>query len=107
MVRISVTAIQVYDQAGASDYKPITPSDFKTTAETRKKLKDKLIAANAYSLIVNNFPEAKVVSKDGVVLISVESSLSVENRLSKKFSKLIKDIDGVKEVKTYVIPFET
>ena len=82
-------------------------SDFQTTAETRKKLKDKLIAANAYSLIVNNFPEAKVVSKDGVVLISVESSLSVENRLSKKFSKLIKDIDGVKEVKTYVIPFET
>lgn len=80
---------------------------FQTTPETLKKLKDKLIAAQAYALIVSNFPEAKVVCKDGVVLISVESSLSVENRLSKKFSNLLKDIDGVKEVKTYVIPFET
>ena len=80
---------------------------FQTTTETRKKLKDKLIAAKAYSLIVNNFPEAKVGCKDGIVLISIESSLSVEKRLSKKFTKLLKDVEGVKEVKTYVIPFET
>lgn len=81
--------------------------NFQTTPDTRKKLKDRLIAAKAYALIVSNFPEAKVVSKDGVVLISIESSLSAEKRLSKKFEKLLSDIDGVKEVKTYVIPFDT
>ena len=80
---------------------------FQTTTETKKKLKDNLIAANAYSMIVNNFPEAKVVCKDGVVLISIESSLAAEKRLAKKFSKLLQDIDGVKEVKTFVIPFDT
>jgi len=80
---------------------------FQTTPETLKKLKDKLIAAQAYALIVSNFPEAKIVSKDGVVLISIESSLAAEKRLSKKFEKLFRDIDGVKEVKTYVIPFDT
>jgi len=42
-----------------------------------------------------------------VVLVSVESSLAVEKRLTNKFSKLLKNIEGVKEVKTYVIPFET
>jgi cytidylate kinase len=80
---------------------------FQTTVDSQKKLKDMLIAAKAYSVIVKKFPEANVKCKDGVVLISVESSLSVEKVLAKKFSKLLKDIEGVKEVKTFVIPFET
>jgi len=82
-------------------------SCFQTTTESKKKLKDMLIAAKAYSIIVKNFPEAIVKCKDGVILISVESSLSVEKVLAKKFSKQLKDIEGVKEVKTFVIPFET
>ncbi|MCW8823279.1 MAG: hypothetical protein OQK63_04295, partial [Ignavibacteriaceae bacterium] len=80
---------------------------FQTTTDSQKKLKDMLIAAKAYSFIVKKFPEANVKCKDGAVLISVESSLSVEKVLAKKFSKLLKDIEGVKEVKTFVIPFET
>ena len=80
---------------------------FQTTTESTKKLNDMLIAANAYSVIVNKFPDANVKCKDGVVLVSVESSLSAEKKLSKNLTKLIKDLDGVKEVKTYVIPFET
>jgi cytidylate kinase len=80
---------------------------FQTTTESQNKLKDMLIAAQAYSLIVNNFPKAKVVCKNGKVIISVESSLAAEKTLSEKFSKLIKNIDGVKEVITFVIPFET
>ena len=80
---------------------------FQTTVDSQKKLNDMLIAAKAYSVIVKKFPEANVKCKDGVVLISVESSLSVEKVLAKKFSKLLKDIEGVKEVKTFVIPFET
>ncbi len=80
---------------------------FQTTPESKKKLKDMLIAAKGYSAIVAKYPEAIVKCKDGSVLISVESSLSVEEKLSRNFEKLIKDIDGVKEVKTFVIPFET
>jgi hypothetical protein len=80
---------------------------FQTTTESTKKLNDMLIAANAYSVIVNKFPDANVKCKDGVVLVSVESSFSAEKKLSKNLTKLIKDLDGVKTVKTYVIPFET
>lgn len=82
-------------------------SCFQTTDESKKKLKDMLIAARVYSVIVKKFPDAKVKCKDGKVLISVESSLSVEKVLAKKFSKQLGDIEGVKEVKTFVIPFET
>ena len=80
---------------------------FQTTLETQKKLKDILIAVKAYSILVNRFPEVNIKSKDGVVIMSIETSLSVENELSKKFEKLLKNIDGVKEVKTNVIPFDT
>jgi cytidylate kinase len=80
---------------------------FQTTPESKKKLKDMLIAAKGYSAIVDKYPEAIVKCKDGSVLITVESSLSVEEKLSRNFDNLIKDIDGVKEVKTFVIPFET
>jgi len=80
---------------------------FQTTPESQKKLKDMLVAAKAYSAIVDKYPEAIVKCKNGSVLISVESSLSVEENLSRNFENLIKDIDGVKEVKTFVIPFET
>ena len=80
---------------------------YQSTPESKKNLKDMLIAAKAYSAIVNNYPDATVKCRDGSVLISVESSLSVEKQLSGKFENLIKNIDVVKEVKTFVIPFET
>jgi cytidylate kinase len=80
---------------------------FQTTTASQHKLKDMLIAAKAYSMIVDKFPDANVKCKDGAVLVSVESSLSVEKKLAKKFEKQLMNIDGVKEVKTYVIPFET
>jgi cytidylate kinase len=80
---------------------------YQSTPESKKNLKDMIIAAKAYSAIVNNYPDATVKCRDGSVLISVESSLSVEKQLSRKFENLIKNIDGVKEVKTFVIPFET
>ena len=79
---------------------------FKTTTETHKKLEDMVLAAKAYSVIVKKFPDANVKCKDGVIQISVESSLAVEEKLSKKFAKLLRNIEGVKEVKTFVIPFE-
>ena len=65
-----------------------------------------VLAAKAYSVIVKKFPDANVKCKDGVIQISVESSLAVEEKLSKKFAKLLRNIEGVKEVKTFVIPFE-
>ena len=80
---------------------------FQTTPESKKKLKDMLIAAKGYAAIVDKYPDARVKCKDGSVLITVESSLSVEKKLSRNFENLLKDIEGVKEVKTFVIPFET
>jgi cytidylate kinase len=80
---------------------------FQTTEETRKKIKNNLLAARAYSVLVNTYPEANVRCKDGKILVSIESSSSVEKVISEKIESMLKDIEGVKEVRTFVIPFDS
>lgn len=80
---------------------------FQSTPETLKNVKDMFIAASAYAVIINKFPDAIVKCKNGVVMVSVESALAVEDKVAKKIQDMVKNIDGVKEVKTFVIPFET
>jgi len=80
---------------------------FQTTAESKNILKDMLISARAYAMIVDKFPDANVKCRNGVLLVSVESSLAVEKKIASRFSEQLKSIEGVEEVKTFVIPFET
>jgi len=80
---------------------------FQTTQESLRKVKDLLSAARVHSAIMSNFPEAIVKCQNGVCIVSIESALSAESMISKKVKDLTKSIDGVKEVKTFIIPFET
>ena len=80
---------------------------FQITTETQLKIKDMHVAAKAYSVLVDKYPEANVKCKSGKILVSIESSSSVEDVLSKKIEELLIDIDGVKEVRTFVIPFDS
>ncbi|MGD8306561.1 MAG: cytidylate kinase-like family protein [Ignavibacteria bacterium] len=79
---------------------------FQSTPESMSNIKDMFLAESAYSAIINNFPEANVKCRDGIVMVSLESSLSAEEKVSKKIQKLVKNIDGIKEVRTFVIPFD-
>lgn len=80
---------------------------FQTTDESQLKLKDMHLAAKAYRILVDKYPEANVKCKSGKILVSIESSSSVEDVLSKKIEELLINIDGVKEVRTFVIPFDS
>ncbi len=80
---------------------------FQTSEETKAKIKDMHLAAKAYSVLVNTYPEATVKCKEGKLLVSIESSSSVEKVISKKIEALVRDIDGIKEVRTFVIPFDS
>jgi len=80
---------------------------FQTTVETQLKIKDEHVAAKAYSVLVDKYPEANVKCKAGKIMVSIESSSSVEDVLSKKIEELLINIDGVKEVRTFVIPFDS
>ncbi|MGD2150998.1 MAG: cytidylate kinase-like family protein, partial [Desulfobacterales bacterium] len=80
---------------------------FQTTPESRMILKDRFLAAKAYSAIVHKFPKATVKCKDAAIYVSVESDISLEMKISNQINSLLGDIAEIKEVKTGVIPLGT
>jgi hypothetical protein len=70
-------------------------------------LKDRFLAAKAYSAIVHKFPKATVRCKDAAVYVSVETDLSLEMKISDQIKALLEDIAEIKEVKTGIIPLGT
>ena len=86
--------------------KIVNRSCFQTTPESKKKIKDMLLAAKVYSALVANYPDANVKSNDGKVLVTLEAAMSVEREISGKVKRLLENVEGIKEIKTYVIPFD-
>lgn len=80
---------------------------FQTTPEFQMISKDRFLAAKAYSAIVDKFPKAIVKSKNSVVYVSVESSLSQEDKISNQIEVLLENIAEIKEVMVGVFPFGT
>ena len=78
---------------------------FQTTPESKSVLNDMLLAAKAYAAIVSDYPAADVKSKDGVVVVSLETSLALEAEIAAELEAVLKTIDEVKEVRTNIIPF--
>ncbi len=79
---------------------------FKTNSETWEKINDELISAKAYIAIANNFPAAKVKTKDGIVVVSDEATMFSEAKISEKLKELLKDIGNIKEIRTNIIPID-
>jgi cytidylate kinase len=79
---------------------------FQTTPESRMILKDRFLAAKAYSAIVHKFPKANVKCKDAVVYVSVESYLS-KTKISNQIKVLLENVAEIKEVRSGVIPLGT
>jgi cytidylate kinase len=80
---------------------------FQTTPESRMILKDRFLAAKAYSAIVDKFPKATVKCKDAAIYVSVESDLSLEMKISNQIKLLVENIAEIKEVSVGVIPLGT
>jgi cytidylate kinase len=77
---------------------------FKITPESQKRITDKLLAAKVYAALVDTFPDAIVKTNDGIAIIAIEASLSAEDQVSKNVKNLVKNIEGIREVRTSVIP---
>ena len=78
---------------------------FQTTPESHRILQDTFLAAKAYSAMVSKFPKANVRCRAGVVFVNLETNLSSEAKLVKQIEDILKDVDGIEEVRTHVIPF--
>jgi len=80
---------------------------FQTTPESEIKLNDSYLAAKAHATIFDKFPAVEVKCKNGVVNVKIETALSLEEEVADKIKNILSDIDGIKEVKVNVVPFDT
>jgi len=80
---------------------------FQTTQESQMMIKDFHLAAKAQAVIFDKFPACEVKCKNGVVCVRIETALSVEKAVVNKVMHILKDVDGIEEVRVNIVPFET
>jgi cytidylate kinase len=80
---------------------------FQSTPESRQKINDFHLAAEAYAEIFDRYPAAEVNCQGAVVTVKIETALSLEEEVGDKIKNLLAGIDGIKEVKVNFVPFET
>ena len=80
---------------------------FQINAQTRALINDTYMTAKAQAKIFDRFPSAKVKCSDGIAYVDIETALSLEKEVIDVINGLIGDMEGIKEVRVNVIPFET
>jgi len=80
---------------------------FQTTPKMQMMINDAYLAARANSIIYGKISAAEVKCQDSVVDVNIDTTLSLEEELTVKVKNLLKDVDGIKEVRVNIVPFET
>jgi cytidylate kinase len=82
---------------------------FQTTQESRKIIDDHYLAARAQGILFDKFPSAAVRCKDGIVYVTIETALSLEQGVTEKIINTLTSngTDGIKQVRVNVVPFES
>ena len=82
---------------------------FQSTPQSKKIIDDYYLTAKAQEMLFDRFPSAAVRCSDGVVEVTIETALSLEQEITDKIIHTLEDngIDGIKQVKVHVIPFES
>jgi cytidylate kinase len=77
---------------------------FETTPASQKTLDDLALSARVQSAIVGSWPDARVVSDDGRVVIHVEAPRLQEQKVCSQIAAIAAQIDGVREVSVNASP---
>ncbi len=80
---------------------------FQTTPESKMILNDYYLATKAREHLFDRFSSAQVQCKNGVVYVTIETALSLEEEVTDKIINILKDIEGIKDVRVNTTVFET
>ena len=80
---------------------------FQMTPDSQRKIKDSYLAAKAHAAIFDAFPSSDVKCKNGVVRVRIETTLALDQEVTERINRMLKDIDGIQEVQVHVIPIDT
>lgn len=82
-------------------------SCFRSTPESMSIINDLYIAAKAQSIISGQIPSAEIKCKNSILFVTIETDLSLEKEVSDKVKNMLKDLEGINEIRVHVIPFGT
>ena len=82
---------------------------FQTTPESQQIIDDYHVAAQAQETLFDRFQSAQVKCKNGVVFVTIETTLSQENEVINRIIYILKEkaIDGIKEVKVNTLLYDS
>lgn len=82
---------------------------FQTTQESQMIIDDYYVAAKAQETLFDRFPSAQVRCKNGVISVTIETTLSQEQEVINKIIYIFmkKDIDGIKDVRVNTVLLES
>ena len=82
---------------------------FQTTPESQKMIDDYHVAAQAQEMLFERFPAVQVKCKNGVVFVTIETTLSQEQDVINNIVHILKEenIDGIKDVKVNSVLFDS
>jgi len=78
---------------------------FQITQESRRIIDDYYVTAKSQEMLFDPFPSAQVKCKNGVVFVTIETTLSQEQEVINKIIDLLKEeeVDGIKDVKVNTV----
>ena len=82
---------------------------FQTTRESQGTIDDYHVTAKAQEMLFERFPSAQIKCKNGVVFVTIETTLSQEQEVINKIIYILKekDINGIKDVKVNTIFYDS
>jgi cytidylate kinase len=82
---------------------------FQTTPESIGIINDFYLTAKVQEILFDRFHSAGVKCNRGIVSVTIETDLSLEQEISDRITRIVSDshIAGIKAVRVNVIPFET
>ena len=80
---------------------------FRPTPESKKIIDNLVLGAQVQALLVDKYPTVQATNKEGVVYIGINGSPSQQTKIAADVDKLLEGLEGIKEIKTTVVPIVT
>ena len=77
---------------------------FQTTPESQQALDDLALAAKVRAVLVDHYPNVKVVAHGDLIIAHVRASGTQESQITDEIEELAMKIPGVRQVKVHLVP---
>jgi cytidylate kinase len=101
---VNITKFSV-DDAVDLVCRSIQMEQFKTTPESQQAMEDLAIAAEVKALLMGDVPPQEVEAKNGIVTVTIQSTMLQEADLVARVENLSRQVEGVKGIKVEVLPY--